>query len=78
MLSSSLFFRELYTPLYERRCIKMILFIILLLMLILLTVITVTVISAGGAVLIVLFGDVIVCAGLIIWIMKRLVSKKRK
>lgn len=56
----------------------MILFMILLLTLILLTVITVVAVSAIGATGIVLFGDVIVCAFIIIWIMKRLFGKKRK
>ena len=56
----------------------MILFTILLLMLILLTVITVLVVSAGGAVFIVIFGDVIVCIFLIIWLMKRLITKKKE
>lgn len=56
----------------------MILFTILLLTLILLTIITVLVVSAGGAIFIVIFGDVIVCIFLIIWLMKRLISKKKE
>ena len=55
----------------------MILFTILLLTLVLLTVFTVAVVSAGGAIFIVLFGDVIVCALIIIWIMKRLITKRK-
>lgn len=55
----------------------MILFMILLLTLILLTVITVVAVSAIGATGIVLFGDVIVCAFIIIWIMKRLIGKRK-
>lgn len=55
----------------------MILFTILLLTLLLITVITVLAISAGGAAFIVLFGDVIVCGFLIIWIMKKLVKRKK-
>ena len=56
----------------------MILFIILLLTLLTLMVFTILAVSAGGAVFIVLFGDVIVCILLIVWILKRLISKKKK
>lgn len=55
----------------------MILFTILLLMLILLTVITVLAISIGGSVFVVIFGDVIICIFLIVWLLKRLVTKKK-
>ena len=55
----------------------MILFAILLITLVILTVITVLAISAIGAGGIVLFGDVIVCMVLIIWLMKRLVKRKK-
>lgn len=55
----------------------MILFTILLIILLLITVITVLALSAGGAAFIVLFGDVIVCGFLIIWIMKRLIKRKK-
>lgn len=55
----------------------MVLFTILTLILLLLTVITIAAISIGGAVTIVLFGDVIVCAAIIVWIMKRLIKKKK-
>lgn len=56
----------------------MILFTILALILLILTVITVVAISIGGSLVIVLFGDVIVCAAIIIWIMKKLITRKRK
>lgn len=55
----------------------MILFMILLLTLLFIGVITVLAISAGGAAFIVLFGDVIVCGFIIIWIMKKLVKRKK-
>lgn len=55
----------------------MILFTILLLTLALLTVVTVLAISAGGAAFIILFGDVIVCMFIIIWVIKRLIKRKR-
>ena len=54
----------------------MILFTVLLLTLILLIVIGVVLFSLFGAGVIVIFGDVIVCAILIIWIMKKLILKK--
>ena len=56
----------------------MILFIIMALTVILLTVITVAALSVGGAALIIIFGDVIVCVAILIWIMKRLFGRKRK
>lgn len=56
----------------------MILFTILLLIVILLTVITILAVGAGGAVFVVLFGDVIVCIFLIIWLMKRHITKKKE
>ena len=52
----------------------MILFTILLITLIILTVLTVLVTSVLGATGIVLFGDVIVCAIFIIWLMKKLLK----
>ena len=54
----------------------MILFTVLLLTLILLIVIGVVLFSLFGAGVIIIFGDVIVCAILIIWIMKKLILKK--
>ena len=56
----------------------MILFMILLLMVVLLTVLTIAAVSVIGATGIVLFGDVIVCVFIIIWIMKRLFGKKKR
>ena len=56
----------------------MCLFIILLFILIILTVITVGIISVIGAAGIVIFGDVIVCAIIIIWIMKLIIKRKRR
>lgn len=56
----------------------MILFITLLLMLLILIVVTVLAVSIGGSIAIVLFGDVIVCIFIIVWIMKRLIKRKTK
>ena len=55
----------------------MILFIILLLIVAILTAITVFDIIVGGAVFVILFGYVIVCIALIVWIMKRRINKKK-
>lgn len=56
----------------------MILSIILAITLIFLALITVLCVSAGGAIFIVLFGDVIVCGLFIVWIIKRLMKRKQK
>lgn len=56
----------------------MILFLILLLILLILTISTVIAISVGGSVFIILFGDVIVCAFIIVWLLGRLIKKKKK
>ena len=56
----------------------MILFITLLIMALLLAVFTVFAIAIGGSVFIVVFGDVIVCIFLIVWIIKNLFKKKPK
>lgn len=53
----------------------MITLIVLALTLLFLVAFTVLAISAGGAVFIVVFGDVIVCAVLIIWLIKKLIKK---
>lgn len=56
----------------------MILFTTLLIMALLLAVFTVFAIAIGGSVFIVVFGDVIVCIFLIVWIIKKLFKKKLK
>lgn len=56
----------------------MILFTIVLLTLLLLIGIGVASFSAFGAGVIIVFGDVIVCIILLIWIIKKLICKKRK
>lgn len=55
----------------------MILFTILALIAIILTVFTVLLISAFGAGVLVVFGDVIICIVLIIFIIKKLINKKK-
>ena len=56
----------------------MILFMILCTMVVLLTMLSILVIGATGAVGIVLFGDVIVCIILIVWIIKKMINRRRR
>lgn len=55
----------------------MILSTILLITFIVLMVTTVIALSVGGAAFILVFGDVIVCMAIIIWIVKRLTRRKK-
>ena len=55
----------------------MILFTVLLLTLIMLMVISIIALSVGGAAVIIIFGDVFVCMFLIVWIMKRLIRRRK-
>ena len=55
----------------------MILTTILLITFIVLMVTTVIAMSVGGAAFILVFGDVIVCMAIIIWIVKRLTKRKK-
>lgn len=55
----------------------MILTSILLITFIVLMVTTVIALSMGGAAFILVFGDVIVCMAIIIWIVKRLTKRKK-
>lgn len=55
----------------------MILFTILALTLLTLIIFTVIAVSLGGSVFIIIFGDVIVCAAIIVWIINRLVTKNK-
>lgn len=55
-------------------------FLLAMLMIIacILTLFTVLVISIGGTVSIIIFADVIVCIGVILWIIKRLIMKRKR
>ena len=68
------FYASFTTPIMKGGWINMILFTILLLILIFLVVFTVFAVSAGGAIFIIIFGDVIVCVFLIIWMLKHLMK----
>lgn len=50
---------------------------LLTLIVLVLIVITVIVVSIGGALGIILFGDVIVCIAILIWIIKKLIFRKK-
>lgn len=54
----------------------MFLILLLLMIMLILIVLTVVVVSVGGAIGIVLFGDVIVCIIIIGWVIKKLIKKK--
>ncbi len=56
----------------------MILFTVLLIILAIIAVLAFLALSIGGAAFIVLFGDLIVCIFLIVWIMKRFFRKRRR
>ena len=56
----------------------MILFTIAALILVILTVVLILAISAVGAGAIIIFGDVIVCAFILGWIIKKILEKKKK
>ena len=76
--SGSFFFiRELNIFYYEiKGGFKMIAFILLTIILIALAIFTVVTAGAVGAAGIIVFGDVIVCIVLIVWIIKRLINRK--
>ena len=53
----------------------MVLFTILAIMLILLVLVVILAVSIGGSIAIILFGDVIACIFIIVWIIKKLMKK---
>lgn len=55
----------------------MILFAILILTLVILVTVTVLAVSLGGSIFIILFSDVIVCIFLIVWILVRLIKRRK-
>ena len=56
----------------------MIIFTILAIMAVMSIISAVLILSVGGAAFIIIFGDVIVCVAIIIWILKRLFKRKKK
>lgn len=55
----------------------MILFTLLAFVLLILIVVTVVAVSIGGAAFVIIFGDVIVCIAIIMWIIKQLIKIKK-
>lgn len=55
----------------------MILFTILLLIAVFLIIFTVGTIAIGGTAFVIIFGDVIVCIALIVWIIRKLTKRKK-
>lgn len=58
--------------------LKMVLLIILTLTLLILLGLLIGAVSVGGAVFIVIFGDVIVCMLVIVWFIKRLIKNRKR
>lgn len=57
--------------------VEMILLIILILIVLILTTVVVLSASAIGSAAILIFGDVIVCIGFLVWLIKKLVTRKK-
>lgn len=55
----------------------MILFITLVLIVLALTALTIIALALGGTIFIVLFGDVIVCIFILLWLIKKIFFKKK-
>lgn len=76
----SILFRDKYISLYEKLLTlkemeNMILFTILALVALFLIIFTVVAVSIGGAAFIIIFGDIIVCIAIIVWIIKKILKK---
>lgn len=56
---------------------KMILFSILAIITLILLVAAILIVSIGGTAFIIIFADVLVCIAILVWIMWRLIKKKR-
>ena len=73
----SFYLAKFTSALMERRRIYMILFTILSIMLVMLIVTAVVILGVGGGAFIIVFADLIVCAFVIIWIIKRLIKRRK-
>lgn len=56
----------------------MILFAILAIILVIIVVVAIAALCAGGAGMIIVFADLIVCAAIIVWIMTRLIKRRNR
>lgn len=75
--SSFIFIRDIYLRCYGKGCIYMILLTILAITLVLTIITAIVILGVGGGAFIVVFADLIVCALVIIWIMKRIIKRKK-
>lgn len=74
-MSSSFLFRDINTLYYEKEVIKMILFMLLLVILLIVGLCGLFAAGVGGAISLILYGDVIVCVILIVLIIRKLIKK---
>ena len=65
------------SALMERRRNYMILFTILAIMLVVLVVTAIFILGVGGGAFIIVFADLIVCVLVIVWIIKRLIERRK-
>ena len=71
-----IFVREIYN-LYNEEVTIMFLILLLLMIALILIAVTVIAVSIGGSMFILVFGDVIVCIGFIIWLIVKLINRRR-
>lgn len=72
-----LIYREKNNVFNGKEVAKMILFSILAIITLILLVSAILIVSIGGAAFIIIFADVLVCIAILVWIMWRLIKKKR-
>ena len=56
----------------------MVTFLVLCILLLIALIIAAIVVGIGGTIFLVLFGDIIICAIIIVWLVKKLVCKNKK
>ena len=52
-------------------------FLVLIMILLIFLIITAVIVALGGSVFILVFGDLIVCIAIIVWIIKKITKKKK-
>lgn len=71
-----IFGRDIYS-LYSEEVTIMFLILLLLMIALILIAVTVIAVSVGGSIFILVFSDVIVCIGFIIWLIVKLINRRR-
>lgn len=56
----------------------MVTFLVLCILLLIVLIIAAIMVGIGGTIFLVLFGDIIICAIIIVWLVKKLVGKNKK